>query len=349
MELIHKDFKKGIVKIRVTDLEDLWYLSHLIDPGDFITGKTTRKIKIGVGDNVKVTKKTLTLQVEAETVEFGKNSDKLRVNGKISDGPEDLARGDYHAIALDVGSDFTLQKVQWLTYQKQKLTEAQQEKQTYLLCLADRDECLFALTQKNGYKVLAKLQGDVAKKRATVEVKKDFFEEISQNIQEYNQRHQPLQIILASPAFYKEEILKKVPKELHKKITLATCSSVSQSALDEVMKRPELKTVLKESRQRSEKILMDELLHEIKKDHLASYGWKQVLAAVDAGAVSKLLLTDDLIKKRREDKKYEQLDEAMKHIDTLKGEIHIISSDHDSGKQLDGLGGIAAILRYKLH
>jgi len=36
----------------------------------------------------------------------------------------------------------------------------------------------------------------------------------------------------------------------------------------------------------------------------------------------------------------------MKLVDNMKGHIHIISIDHESGKKLHGLGGIAAILRY---
>ena len=35
--------------------------------------------------------------------------------------------------------------------------------------------------------------------------------------------------------------------------------------------------------------------------------------------------------------------------DKAKGEIEIISSEHEGGKKLDGLGGIAAILRFKLN
>jgi stalled ribosome rescue protein Dom34 len=36
-------------------------------------------------------------------------------------------------------------------------------------------------------------------------------------------------------------------------------------------------------------------------------------------------------------------------IGRCKGEIHIISSEFDAGKKLDGLGGIGAILRYKMN
>ncbi|HLC65017.1 MAG TPA: mRNA surveillance protein Pelota, partial [Candidatus Nanoarchaeia archaeon] len=62
-----------------------------------------------------------------------------------------------------------------------------------------------------------------------------------------------------------------------------------------------------------------------------------------------LLVTDGLIKKSRDEKKYPILEKIMKTVDSINGEVHLISSEHDGGKRLDGLGGIGGILRYKLN
>ncbi len=346
MDIITKDFRKGLVKLRVNDLDDLWYLSHLIDAGDLVLGKTTRKIKIGTGENAKVAKKTYTLKIEAETVELTETS--LRINGKIKEGPEDIPRESYQAIPLELGSEFSLEKPHWLEYQKQKLQEASEKKYNYLLCLFDREEVLFALTKRQGYEVLIKLQGDVPKKTRTVEVKKDFQEEIIKALGDYDSRYQPESIILASPAFYKEDLFKKIKSpELKKKIFLATASDVSERSLDEVLRRPELGELLKNSKAREEQLLIEELLCEINKNEKAVYGWKPVMEAIDSGAVQKLLLTDEFVRKKRVTEKFQEIDAGMKQVDALKGEIHIISSKNDSGKKLDGLGGVAAILRYK--
>ncbi len=346
MDIIHKDFKKGIVKLRVNDLDDLWYLSHLIDAGDLVLGKTTRKIKLGAGENAKTVKKTFTLKIEAETVELTETS--LRINGKIKEGPEDVPRESYQAIPLELGSEFSLEKTHWLEYQKQKLQEASEKKYNYLLCLFDREEVLFALTKRQGYEVLIKLQGDVPKKTRLVEVKKDFQEEIIKALVDYDNRYQPENIILASPAFYKDDLFKKIKSpELKQKIVMAAASDVSERSIDEVIRRPELAELLKNSRAREEQLLIEELLREINKNEKAAYGWKAVAAAIDSGAVQKLLLTDDFIRKKRIAEQFQEVDEYMKQVDALKGEIHIISSKNDSGKKLDGLGGIAAILRYK--
>lgn len=346
MRLVTSDFRKGFVKLKINDKDDLWYLSHLIDMGDIIRGKTTRKIKIGEGENAKSVKKTLTLTIQAETVELTETS--LRVNGKVKEGTEDVPKDSYQSITLEENSEFTLEKEQWLEYQKQKLKEACEQKYDYLLCLFDREEVLFALTKKSGYEILTALKGEVQKKAKAVEVRKDFHEEIIKTLESYCERYKPSAIILASPAFYKEDLYKKIPSsDLKKKMVLATCSDISERSLDEVMRRPELAETLKHSRARQEQLLVEELLKEINKNEKAAYGWKEVQEAADSGSVLKLLLTDDFIRKKRTAGEFAEVDQCMKTVDSLQGEIHIISSESDAGKKLNGLGGIGAILRYK--
>ena len=163
-------------------------------------------------------------------------------------------------------------------------------------------------------------------------------------------KHKVKHIILASPVFWKEELMKNLKDQsIKKKIVLATCSSVTSNAIVEVLKRPEVKEVLRKMRTSKEIKLVEDLLEAIAKNTPNTYGLKQVEAAAQAGAVKTLLLTDTFIQKMREKEKYESLDKIMTLIDDTKGEIHIISHEHESGKKLEGLGGIAAILRYALN
>ena len=93
----------------------------------------------------------------------------------------------------------------------------------------------------------------------------------------------------------------------------------------------------------------NQLFKEISKDNLAAYGLKEVKEAVNSGAVAMLMVTDSLIQKSRQDDKYQEIEELMKVTEQIKGEVFIISSDNEAGKKLDGLGGIGAILRYKVN
>ena len=114
MDLVHSDFKKGIVKLRVNDLDDLWYLHQIIEQGDLVTGKATRKMKIGDSENAKSVKITMTLTIQAETIDFSESGTSLRINGKVKQGPEEVPKDSYHALSLEEGTEFTLQKESWL-------------------------------------------------------------------------------------------------------------------------------------------------------------------------------------------------------------------------------------------
>ena len=349
MNIIKSDFKKGKVKLKISDLDDLWYLSHIIEPGDLVQSKTTRKIKIGTGENAKTTKKTYFLKIEAESIDFGAAGKSLRINGKIKDGPIDLPRENYHALSLEEGAEFNLEKPQWFSYHKQRLEEANKKQYKFLICLFDREDAIFALTKKFGYEILVKIKGEVPKKSKKVEIKTDFQEEIIKTMNIYAERLNPEAIILASPAFFKEDLFKKINfSEIKKKIILANSSSVNERALDEVLQSPELAKTLKDSRAREEQILVEELLNEINKKNLASYGWQEVQKSVKVGAVKSLLLTDEFIKAKKIKEDYLELESLMKKVDSMQGKIHILSSKLESGKKLNGLGGIAALLRFKM-
>lgn len=348
MEIIHSDFKKGTVNLRITSPEDVWYLSHLVAPGDLIRGKTTRKIKMGEESSTSI-KKTFFLTIKAETVEVNESGKAVRINGKVQEALDDIPKDSYHTIALEENNEFTLEKKQWLHYQKQKLQESCEKQYHYLLCLFDREEALFALAKPQGFETLTHIHGEAQKKRYSSPLKNDFYIEIIKSLELYAQRFNPECIVVASPAFYKEELFKAVSSsELKKRIVLATCSDVSTAALDEVMKRPELEKALHSSRMRKEILIVEELLREIQHNGKAAYGWKEVLMTAYAGAIKAIIITERFIHHKQLSDQYEQLDSALKKVDAQEGQIYIISSEEEPGKKVDGLGGIAALLRYTL-
>jgi protein pelota len=350
MKIMHQDIKHGKVKVRIENLDDLWYLSTLIEPGDLVKGRTIRKIKAEKSDARKTTirRKPVTIQLQVEKTEF--KADLLRILGIITEAPEDVPKGSHHSFNIEINSIITIIKEKWLKFQLDKLKEAAEaEPPKILICIHDREEAIFALSKRKGYEYLSRLKGEVAKKAVESKTKETFYSEIIRQIKEYENRYKVKHIILASPAFWKEESMKQVKEPgLKEKITLATCSSVDKTAVNEVLKRPEIQEIIKQDRIAKEIKLVEELLQEISKNNLAAYGIKETEQAAIAGAVKILLITDSYIQKTREQNKYQKLDAIMKTTDKMKGEIHIISSEHEGGKELNGLGGIAAILRYKI-
>lgn len=350
MKVIFKNLKTGEIKLLAQTLDDLWYLSQVIDEGDLVTGRTERKIKVGKEEE-KSAKKTFTVKLKTEQVEFHESSNRLRISGIIVEAPETIPKGVHQTIDVEEGTAVKIQKEQWLGYQLEKIKEASSAKFTrILLCILDRELAYFVVLKSQGYEILAELHGEVEKKYDKSIKGKGFYPEIIKKLEEYNDRLKLDKLILASPAFWKEDLLKEIKNDaLRKKIVTATCSSVDKTGIEEILKRPELKNVLKDERIAKEASLIEDLLREISKDGAVTYGYKEVENSANGGAVKTLLVTDKLISKLKSQGEYNKIDNLMKLVDKLKGEIFILNSRNDPGKRLDSLGGIAALLRYRMN
>ncbi len=349
MKQIYSNIKKGEVKVAVENLDDIWYLSHIIDKGDLVKGKTSRKVKVGKEETAEAVKKPVFIALIAENVEFSKTSNALRVSGKITEGPEDVAKGSYHTFTIEIGTIITIIKEKWYGYQLEKLKEACTSKiPKIIICVFDREEAFFAIMKRSGYDLVAHLKGEVEKKRVKTRPRTDFYRDVIAQLEDYDKRFEPEKIILASPAFWKEELMKSLANDaLRKKIVQAACSSADETAIAEVLKRDETQNALRQDRITKEIRLVDEVLLEISRQGKVAYGFKEVKECAGMGAVDTLLVADSLIIKKRQDNSFEELDSLMKDVDRKKGRIYVISAEHEGGKKLEGLGGIASILRYR--
>jgi protein pelota len=357
MKIMHSDFRSGEVKVKTESLDDLWYLSEIVQAGDIIKGKTLRKTtsQKSADEEKAVERRPMFLGIRVESVEFHKFSDVLRIAGQICDGPEDVPHGSYHTFNVDDNTIISIEKKAWLKYEKDRLEEAASTKRPkIIICISDREEALFAGLKPYGYDILSEFSGTVDKKvngilQQTDPRAADFFSQVIEKLGEYDKRMQPDSIILASPAFWKEEILKRIQDPLlKKKCHLATCSTVGKGAVEELLKRDEIREVLKQDRFSMEARLIEEIMGEIMKKGMAAYGKQEVHKAIVAGAVSQLAITDNLIKTSRRDGTFLDIEQLMKSAESMKGQVLIVSTAHEAGKRLEGLGGIAALLRYKL-
>ena len=345
MKIIFNDLKHGTIKIKVDGPEDSWYLSSIIEKGDVISGMTERKIKLGGSeDKSKIIKRIIFLKIKAEKIE--EENSVLRVSGPIIQAPEDIPRGDYHTFALDASTTITIEKEQWSRYALKKLEEATRNDKVNILIVAfDREEAIFALLKNKGYEIILNLKGDVSKKDFE-EKTSNFYQEIYKQIVEHDKRYDFSNIVIASPAFWKEYLLKELDDDaIKKKVTLASCSGIDGSTINEILKRPELKTVLEKDKSSRESRLIEDLMDAIRTDN-AAYGVEQVEQKIISGNISVLLISDNFIKKLKEVNAYARVDRLMNDAARLNADVRIISSQ-DASRKLDGISGIAALLRWK--
>ncbi|GIU69340.1 MAG: mRNA surveillance protein Pelota [Candidatus Woesearchaeota archaeon] len=344
MKILTKDLKHGIIKIKVDSSEDLFYLEKIIEPKDLVSGMTERKIKLSSSEEKsKVSRVPVFLKIQVEKVLL---EDALRISGPIIAGPEDIPKGDYHSFNVLEGSIITIEKANWGRYFLKKIDEATKQSNSQVLIVAfDREEAIFALLRNNGYEILLNLKGDVVKK-GFEDKKNTFYNEIIEKIKDYNSKYEINNIILASPAFWKEYLIKEIDDDsLRKKITLATCSGIDGSTINEILRRPELSTILDKDKTSRENSLIEELLQGIRTEN-AAYGIEEVINKIDSGNISVLLLSENFIRKMREDKQYSKIDFLISNAESVNAEVKIIGSE-DAMKKLDGLSGIACLLRWK--
>ena len=45
MRIVYKELKENIIKLQTENLNDLWHLQHIIEPGDILTSVTWRRPK----------------------------------------------------------------------------------------------------------------------------------------------------------------------------------------------------------------------------------------------------------------------------------------------------------------
>ncbi len=345
MQILKTDLKHGFVHVKIEHPEDLWYLSHIINPGDLVRGTTERKIKIGGEDarNQKVVRKKMTLTLRAEKIEYTKSS--LRVLGVITDGPDDIPRGEYHSLVFQEGDAPSITKQKWLSWQLDKLKEASEgPKEKIMVLLFDRETALFALLNTQGHQVLSSMKGNVQKKDVEEYTKSNFYKELVKQLSDYDARYKTKSIIAASPAFWKDYLKKELTDELARKVIYATVSDTDESSLSELVRRPELKSALERDRSAKELSLVEDLLKAVSKD-MAAYGIKEVEAKVSEGALKNILVSENLLMKLREEDGYDQLDSILKSAESGNADISIITTD-EATKTLDGLGGIAGVRRW---
>ncbi len=349
MKILEQEYKKGFVSLEAEDIDDLWYLDQIIESGDLVKKKTERKIKQkDKSDQTTSTyKRTFHMLLEVEKTDFHEYSNVLRVAGIVKEAIEEVPTGSHHTFNIEVGSRLTVIKQKWMKYQIMRLNEASKKWTDILLCVLDRDQAFCAILKKQGHNILCKIKNN-SSKRTSSDKPVEYYKEISQKIKDYDSRYKLDSIIVASPAFWKEELLNYVDEDTKKKITTATCSTAEESAVNEVLNRTEIKKILENQRVAKETKIVEKLLKEISVSGKAAYGIDETEQAVEYGAVAELMVTTKLIHKMRQEDSFSRLQKIMNTAESTEASVNIINSDNDAGRKLDSLGGIGAVLRYRI-
>ena len=327
------DLKHNLGKITPENPDDLWILSEIITPGSLVKAKTLRSVEIRRGEKkLKAGKRGMTLKISVEKIEL---TDRLRLGGKIVEGPEEVPH-DWHTLEIEPRTFLSIEK-EWKKWEIDRIKAAAVRiEPVHVAILDDREYDLYYVTDKN--KHLLSIKGPGYAKGEKITMKPQYFGEIISDLKRRDIKH----IIMAGPGFIKDEIMNTIKsreKELLKKVILESCSHTGDLGLNELIRKGVLQKVVKSSRVEKEAKLVEQLLEGIAKNGNVTYGQKEVKKAAKAGAVDILLISD---------KKVRDNEETLDLVGNAKGKVMIISSQHPAGEHFFEMGGIGAILRYKI-
>lgn len=348
MRLLNKDVAEGVLHLRIDSLDDLWTLRNLIGRGDRVTADTQRTAE-SAGDKVreaKMEKRGMRLGVRAESVEWHDFDDHLRVLGPIETGPQD--HGRFHTLVLRAdGMDAVVEKrgplQPWQLRQVEQAVAATSSPQVLLLAIDD-SEAQFGLLKSYGLQLLGSLPAGGQGKRheGADKAKQAFYGEALKSLQAF--RPDPkVPLVVVGPGWWRDEFLEFV----RARAPAAAAGAVSEgtahggrTGLHEALRRGLLERVSRDHRVAQDTAAVQELLARIAKgDGTAAYGPADVERSVAAGAAETLLVSDRLVREG-------QVDGLLRAAESARCNVHVVSSSHDAGEQLDRMGGLAALLRF---
>ena len=360
MKIIAQNLKKNEMKVRIENIDDLWHLYNTVGPPDVVVSRTTRRVRVGDEDGRKQdsVRKPMVLKLQVEDVAFHSFSNRVRIKGKILEGPGDLISiGSYHTINIEPGDTLTIIKEHWPKYILDRLneaTKAQLNPVSLIITIEDGEAELF-LAADYGIKEAVRVRSSISGKRGDQKsfdaTMRDFFADVALAVRSQIEQTEIGLIVIAGPGFVKDHFRDYLSKAGIKNLpptVVESTNSIGVPGAKEILWRGVIGKAASTLKVETEAKLIEDLIEHVSKDSgLGAYGDAEVAKAVQFGAVEDLLITD---KKLREGSEQERrkMDNLVRGVEKTRGAFHIVSTEHPAGEQLHRLGGLAAILRFRI-
>ena len=328
----------GEVRLFAESVDDLWHLSHLVRPGDLVFATTFRSVEL-VQDKIrpeKPEKRPVRLGIRVEGVAFHQYSNRLRISGVIQHGVDE---GSHHTINLDAGSELSVIKT-WRQVDMDRIDRAVKASTSgavHILSVEEGEAELYRIRQFGPEIVTTVVQG--SSKGSDPGGRATLFERVAALVGEVTGT-----VVIAGPGFVKDEVAKylkeKIPDLKDRCITVETKRS-GRGAVTEALGKGVLEKITGDLQLKREAELLDTFLERMGKGEPVAYGKTEVEEAVSAGAAEQVLVIDDMVRNRN-------IADLLERAERTRSKVIVFSSLFDPGAQLIALGGIAAILRYRM-
>lgn len=349
-----------------------WHAYNLIAPSDLLRASAVRRVTSeSATGSTSSTRVHITLLIRVTSIDFDPQAGQLHVSGQVAEENKWVKVGAFHTLDLELQRNFTLEKSEgWDSVALDVVREAVKVGKEGVVPAVVMQEGFanICLITEHQTVLKQKVETGVPKKRSGGGGDHDkglakFFQVTLETLKRHVDITQPRPLLIASPGFTAAGFLKYIIDEATRKgeksilgnksnFVVVHSSSGHLHSLNEVLQSTEVMKKLSDTKYSKETRYMDEFMTMLRKDDgRAWYGPREVESAVEKSAVGVgggvLLINNSLFRSQEIGvrKRWVTLVDAVKEQG---GEARILSSDHESGKRLEGFGGIAAILTFPL-
>jgi len=375
MRLIKQNIERdgsGTVSLFPEEPEDMWHAYNLIAVDDLLRASTIRRVTTESATGSTASSRVhITLLIRVTSIDFDPQAGQLHVSGRVAEENKWVKVGAFHTLDLELQRNFTLEKSEgWDSIALDVVKEAIRVDKEGTVPAVVMQEGLANICLITEYQTILKqrVETGIPRKRSGRSADHDkgiarFYEVVLDTLKRHVDITLPRPLLLASPGFtaagFQKYIIEEATRKGEKAImanksnfVVVHSSSGHLHSLNEVLKSAEVLTKLKDTKYAKETRLMADFMTLLRKDDgRAWYGPSEVEKAVEKGAVGRgggvLLISNALFRSQEIGvrKRWVSLVDKVKEEG---GDARVLSSDHESGKRLEGLGGIAAILTFPL-
>jgi len=357
VKIIEKNLRQGFVKVVPDSPDDLWHLYNVIYKGDEVYAYSSRAIKSDTETSRPKSAERVSafMGVKVESVSWDKFLGRLRVHGLICHAPDIIPTGAHHTLSISLDKPVTIVKSEWPGHLLDRLEKASQTEKPMLIISIDDEGFAIAETKQYGYETRVEQRIRLPGKQEAdkrVEATKAYFRLAVGSLDKlWSQNRNPIVIIGAG--YVKTDFVRYLNEEAPEMAkSVADVKSVNNggtAGIDEALRSGVLLKAAHQLRLVDEMETIEEVMKRLGKgEGNVTYGFDSVENAVKSGAVEKLVIADTAIRDADEQQRL-KLEELMREAERRRANVTVISTEHEAGAKLLGLGGIAALLRFPIY
>ena len=342
--MIHSKIGDSTVAAAPEEADDLLALRRVIARGDRIVSDTTRVIKQDreysrpdSGRRVR-----MRLAIEVESAALDSQLDRLRIRGVITESSSEMiSRGSHHSLVIKPGDRLTITKAKWSKVHRSLVrggTDA-----GFVLAAADSNGCGIGRLAGTHLSMLPEISSGYSGKRYKSSFRiEDFFSEIKGALLGIAKKGDS--VLVFGPGRTKNKLANYLQENSALNVRVAEGADVGgQDGLYAFAKSDAMLAAISGSKLAAVAcIIRDAMERAAKKSERFAMGFDETRRACSAGAVESLVFSNGALQGAGENAVIELLNES----EALGAKVYGVDSSTDMGLQVDGLGGMVALLRF---